>query len=178
MSDEITRERLDELERIAQAATQGEWNAKRLTADETGGDVADSLDVASVVMHDPWADFGLYYIAQTYAAWVNDKDGSLHDAQHIAAFDPPTALALITALRAAWEREEQTAAECWRILHRHNALIEQVDEARAKTERYHEHGRMLKWSFERAGIDLALGERIATQHATGDENVSQDVNDA
>lgn len=89
----LTVERREELQRVAEAATPGPWlqeganygrPSRNVRAQHQGG----------------WPLQGVAYLV-----------GRTADAAHIAAFDPPTVLALLDALAAAEaERDEARAA--------------------------------------------------------------------
>lgn len=84
---------LDALERIAQAATPGPWEWEPPSEDDWPS--ADQSLVTSRPGSDGYRDV-------VVAGWGYDASGtdaSDEDRAHIAAFDPPTALALIARVR-------------------------------------------------------------------------------
>ena len=91
---EFTSERLTELKAVAEAATPGRWQ---------------------------WMDGGVFH--STSFGWQPVTLPG-ESAQHIAAFDPPTLLALIAALDAKTYEAERLGVMCL-------GLIIQRDEARA-----------------------------------------------
>lgn len=93
--NELTDERLAEMRRIAEAATPGEWKA-----DGPAGNLDSSeCRVAEVVV---WGEA---------------------DAQHIAAFDPPTALALLDELERLREEMDSMVPKDWHGL---MAILEDI----------------------------------------------------
>jgi hypothetical protein len=155
---EITRERLDELERIAQAATPD----LRLRRFPLGPDGTEQGGLLLFEGNDP-------YHPETIA-----KIATITDREFFDTFNRATILALITALRAAWEREGRMATEAQMILdelqQKHDKLSD--DGLTTPAGGYHRRILSLTQAFTRLGL---IND---TQHATGDENVSQDVQDA
>lgn len=85
MTRKITPAQLDEIEKVAQAATDGPWSVGRYDEiDSPEGPLLAGLSVG---------DCGV-------VRWT-------HDAIHIATFDPPTVLALIARLREAEAKVER-----------------------------------------------------------------------
>src|SRR5690606_41470607 len=98
---DLTPERLQELRRIAEEATPGPWAVNPWQA------VVDEMETLTPICG-------------------RTEEQTLANAQHIAAFDPTTALELLDALAAA-----RAEAERWR--RRHDALRAAVIKADALT---------------------------------------------
>lgn len=77
---------LDDLEAIARAATPGPW---LIGNSQMFGPHAITRDAAG--------------LTQVQDAWICDADAGHPNAAHIATFDPPTVLALITELKSTKE---------------------------------------------------------------------------
>jgi hypothetical protein len=157
MNEQITTKRLDELERIAQAATPGPWVTQEYLPSPRG-------DVR-LIMSD---------LSLGVAEYVRRND-----AEYLIAVAPPTTLALIAALRAAWEREGRLQRHALSIIPPLLAMARDYSDQRE----YPYKGIPSEWAEHRATLAYAQAwldeyDQDDTQHATGDENVSQDVQDA
>lgn len=94
---------LDELEAIAKRATPGPWDAE-------GDDSEGTVEVNAGTARTEWTESGTGFPARSWATtdrilerddlWDDEWERAAADADHIAAFDPVTALALIAELRA------------------------------------------------------------------------------
>lgn len=93
---------LDALEKVARAATPGPWQSGSA---RFGYDVTETPYVAP--------EEGFYNVAQMYNAHF-----AMPDAEHIAAFNPATALALIARVRGLESSRDRDAlvglAQAWR----------------------------------------------------------------
>lgn len=95
---------LDELERLAQAATQAKWTATDITEDHIDESIARLYPEEHGDDCEGHAEYEAWWL--TGPAFVKLDDGTAltkADAAHIAANDPPAVLALVRELRAARE---------------------------------------------------------------------------
>ena len=100
---------LDDMEAVARAATPGKWSDGVWCGEE-------SFEWAATGPRHKQIDDGWHELDP------DSKAGQLaqKDAAHIAAFNPQTALALISALRTAREALEHTLKHYEHPMHEHN----------------------------------------------------------
>lgn len=121
MSD-FTPERLAEMKARAEAASPGSWLIEKLNFGRMG------------ILVSGRAISGFAAFISTAWPFPDQQGEQVSNANHIATFDPPTVLALIAALEAAWaERDEASASVLAFEAARDSALAEWQHEKAERT---------------------------------------------
>lgn len=136
---------LDELERIARAATQGDWNIRHADWTDGGVDLRISKIVADVLPGDA-ATNAVVETSSNAAPGTSVGDLDMANIEFIAAANPDTVLSLIARLR---EREKQLDPES---MQHWDSMLERLRAAEKALEFYAERA---VYQFLGGGLCLA-----------------------
>lgn len=138
---DFTPARLAELRAVAEAATPGPWEPKT----RRGGDFQE-VTLADVIV---WSGSG----QSSEGRWIDSPD-----IDHIAAFDPPTVLALIAALEAKTAEVDDLAADpghkaakYWKWWQREKARADRAEAALERVRALHRKAHAI-FSWSEGGV--------------------------